>query len=199
MSQVNELLGASHQLSGILERTIRRFYGRSAHAAADTTEAPRRRSRATGEVAPRQFNPHPENVTPEFLRWLCKTLAYTPAATAENSLGIAGFANEFPSPSDLRLFMGAVCEDAVDATYTVEQVYGGLYDPSHPGYEASLDVQYTGGLAYTTPVVYYSICGNLQRTSKMPRCARTCFCRCCMAHRSHIRLPSLTFCHLPSH
>ena len=151
------------------------------------------------KVALRQFNPHPENVTPEFLRWLCKTFAYTPAVTAKNSLGIAGFANEFPSPSDLRLFMDALCEDAVDATYTVEQVYGGLYDPSHPGYEASLDVQYTGGLAYTTPVVYYSICGNSQRTSKMPRCARTCFCRCCMAHRSHIRLPSLTFCHLPSH
>ena len=71
-------------------------------------------------MAPRQFNPHPENVTPEFLRWLCKTFAYTPAATAKNSLGIAGFTNESPSPLDLRLFMHVHCEDAVDATYTVE-------------------------------------------------------------------------------
>ena len=117
------------------------------------------------KAAPSQINPHPENVTPEFLRWLCKTLVYTPAATAKNSLGIAGFANEFSSPLDLRLFMDALCEDAVDATYTVQQVYGDLYDPSHPGYEASLDVQLTGALAYTTPVVYYYIGGNLQRTS----------------------------------
>ena len=97
---------------------------------------------------------------PAFLRWLYSTYAYTPAAippTRLNMLGIMGIRAEYPNPKDLTKFMGKYRTDGADAKYTVVQISGGRYDPSHPGREASLDTQYAMALGYPTPLVYYSI------------------------------------------
>lgn len=50
--------------------------------------------------------------------------------------------------------------DAVGANVTVQLVDGGLNDQSIPGTEADLDVQYTEGLTFPTPNVYYSTPGT---------------------------------------
>ncbi|KAH9020166.1 subtilisin-like protein [Lactarius pseudohatsudake] len=45
------------------------------------------------------------------------------------------------------------------ATFTVELVNGGGYDPDNPGDEANLDVQCASAMAYPTPIIFYSIGG----------------------------------------
>ncbi len=84
-----------------------------------------------------------------------------PAATDRNVLGILGYRNDYPSPADLREFMTACRTDAVDATYAVKLVNGGGYDPSHPGLEASLDMQYAQAMAYPTRHIFYSTGGGM--------------------------------------
>ncbi|KAH9031110.1 peptidase S8/S53 domain-containing protein [Lactarius pseudohatsudake] len=104
-----------------------------------------------------------EPVTPSFLRWIYKTLGYEPAAIDRNKLGVAGFIGDSPSPIDLRLFMTAHRTDAVTATYDVVLINGGRYDPKTPTVEGNLDIQYTGAMAFPTPVTYYST-GSESRT-----------------------------------
>jgi tripeptidyl-peptidase-1 len=103
-------------------------------------------------------------ITPSILRSLYRTFAYVPAATGQNVVGVAGFQNEFPSEVDLAMFMDRFRTDAVDATYTVEKINNGRYDPSNPGAEANLDLQYTQALTYPTPHIYYST-GGIMRWS----------------------------------
>ena len=114
--------------------------------------------------------PENDEVTPEFLRWLYKTFAYTPKAITQNKLGIAGYGNEFPSFKDLEQFMTALRPDAVDATFHVEKINGGGFEPDMPGFEANLDMQYTQAMAYPIPHIFYSIGGKVRwsNTDRQP-------------------------------
>ncbi|KAH9161633.1 peptidase S8/S53 domain-containing protein [Lactarius sanguifluus] len=100
---------------------------------------------------------------PEALRRLYNTYTYKPTALTKNAIGILGYSNEFPSPTDLAMFMAVFRSDSDldDVTFTVETVNGGQYDPSWPGVEANIDVQYTQAIAYPTPQIFYSIGGKL--------------------------------------
>ncbi|KAH9039700.1 subtilisin-like protein [Lactarius hengduanensis] len=89
--------------------------------------------------------------TPPFLRWLYNFATYVPAATDRNVLGISGFAQEYPNPVDLMAFINHFHGSQTGATYTVVQVDSG-----------EGDVQYTSGMAYPTPIVYYSIGNGLE-------------------------------------
>ncbi|KAF8258634.1 subtilisin-like protein [Lactarius quietus] len=99
-------------------------------------------------------------LTPSLLRSLYGTAAYIPAAPDKNALGVAGYLKDYPSPFDLAKFMGEYREDAIDVSYTVEQLNGGEYHPSQPTVEGSLDIQYAEGIAYPTPITFYSIGGD---------------------------------------
>ncbi|KAH8980024.1 subtilisin-like protein [Lactarius hatsudake] len=103
-----------------------------------------------------------EDTTPEELRQLYNTYTYKPTALTKNAIGILGYGNEFPSPTDLNMFMSVFRPDSDpdEVTFTVETVNGGQYDPSWPGMEASIDVQYAQAIAYPTPHVFYSIGGK---------------------------------------
>ncbi|THH27752.1 hypothetical protein EUX98_g6437 [Antrodiella citrinella] len=50
--------------------------------------------------------------------------------------------------------------DAVGGTFTHVQVNGGENDQSNPGDEANLDIQYTEGMTFPTPNIYYSTGGS---------------------------------------
>ena len=50
--------------------------------------------------------------------------------------------------------------DAVGGNFTTVLVNGGLDDQSNPGVEANLDIQYTEGISYPTPNIYYSTGGT---------------------------------------
>ena len=99
--------------------------------------------------------------TPTFLRYLYNTWGYVPAATFRNTLAVVGFLGDYPSFRDLALFMQKYRSDGTDATYTAVLLnHGNLnYDPNtgHGLGEANLDLQYAQGMAYPTPIVFYSV------------------------------------------
>ncbi len=185
VSQANELLGASYQhyrRTGTNDTIILRTIGYALPAVLHTHvqtvvpttyfastrtlwQTPRRRSAgATADITSRELvralSSGFDKVSPRDLRWLYNTTAYVPVATDRNVLAIVGHLNDYPSPADLREFMTECRTDAVDATYTVERVNGGEYDPSHPATEANLDMQYTQAIAYPTRHIFYSVGGG---------------------------------------
>ncbi|KAH9059476.1 subtilisin-like protein [Lactarius deliciosus] len=181
VTQANTLLSASYQLYRHVEtdETIIRTVGYSLPVAlhwhvltvTPTTSffsprtqwhTPRNRSdramKATpGEPATTLLSRAKVNdVTPSFLRWLYETETYTPNTRGENVLGVVGLLGDYPSPADLTAFMQKYRSEADDATFTVVEVNGGGYDPTHPNKEADMDIQYAEAIAYPTPHIFYS-------------------------------------------
>ncbi|KAH9025403.1 subtilisin-like protein [Lactarius pseudohatsudake] len=103
-----------------------------------------------------------EEVTPSELRWLYRTSTYVPTAGDRNTLGVIGLDNEGPSQTDLTEYMTNFRSDVQPpslATFTVEVVNGGEYDPDTPGDETSADVPYASAMAYPTRIIFYSTGG----------------------------------------
>jgi len=99
-------------------------------------------------------------VTPACVRALYNTTAYVPKATATNKIGITGYLEEFANDADLQTFFKAFRPDAVGGTFTHVQVNGGLNTQSDPGVEANLDIQYSEGIVFPTPAIFYSTGGS---------------------------------------
>ena len=185
MTTANDLLGASYQIYRHIEtnETVVRTVRYALPAALDghvltvspTTEfgIPRMQwqtpgessgGEAAGPVTSRSASGEPVAAlskrgfvaTPMGLRWLYKTLAYKPIASDKNVLGIVGIRSQWPSPTDLTEFMLKYRSDGVAATYRVQLVNNGEYDPTHPSKEPNLDVQYTEAIAFPTPIIFYS-------------------------------------------
>ncbi|KAH8979432.1 subtilisin-like protein [Lactarius akahatsu] len=193
--QANELLGASYQLyrlAGTNDTAILRTVGyalpkvlhphvntvapttffASAHALQLTPHGHSSRTAGAPEkVASRGpvsvLSSRDEDMTPEELRRLYNTYTYQPTALTQNTIGVLGYGHDFPSPTDLDLFMSMFRpgSDPDGVTFTVELVNGGEYDPSWPGFEANLDLQYSQAIAYPTPHIFYSVGGQLMWTS----------------------------------
>ena len=96
------------------------------------------------------------DTTLAFLSWIYNTWGYKPTAALWNDLGVVGFVGEYPNPADLTTFMNKYGRYAADASFKVVQVNNGGYDPSHPHEEPNLDIQYSEGIAYPTPLTFYS-------------------------------------------
>ncbi|KAH9170959.1 subtilisin-like protein [Lactarius sanguifluus] len=184
VSQANDLLGASYQLYRHTKsnETIVRTLGYSlpvvlhmhVQTVAPTTffssqvtpwQTPRKRSDVaemwpgkspSGEPVTMPLNRRITDVTPAFLRQLYNTITYLPSAMDRNVVGITGYNREYPSQADLTLFMDKYRWDGTDATYAVELVNGGKYDPDNPGGEANLNVQLSESMTYPTPHIFYS-------------------------------------------
>ncbi|KAH9020169.1 subtilisin-like protein [Lactarius pseudohatsudake] len=192
VSQANEMLGASYQLyrhskvNDTIIRTVSYALPEVLHshiqAVAPTTyfastRTPRQTSHrrsveaeaaleeaeaASGKPVTVLSSRDDEVITPSELRWLYETFAYVPTAADRNRLGVFGFRGDYPSETDLAVFMTHFRSDVRPpslATFTVELVNGGGYDPDNPGDEANLDVQYASAMAYPTPIIFYSIGG----------------------------------------
>ncbi|RPD64171.1 subtilisin-like protein [Lentinus tigrinus ALCF2SS1-7] len=99
-------------------------------------------------------------ITPACLRALYNTVNYTPKATTKNSLGVAGYLDEFANRADLQTFFQRFRSDAVGSNFTTVRVNNGGDDQSDPGVEANLDIQYTEGISFPTPNIYYSTGGS---------------------------------------
>ncbi|KAH9070673.1 subtilisin-like protein [Lactarius deliciosus] len=174
VSTANELLGASYQLyryAGTNE-TILRTVGYALPAAlhvhvqtvAPTTYfgsplTPRKRARGQGGRAAAALSTRDIRVTPATLRSLYNSVTYQPAATEQNRIGVTGFQGQYVGDKDLETFMSLFRSDAHDATFLVIDINDSGYDPSKPGVEANLDMQYTQAMAWPTPHVFYSIGG----------------------------------------
>ncbi|KAH9014657.1 subtilisin-like protein [Lactarius pseudohatsudake] len=189
VSQANELLGASYQLyrrTGTNDTAILRTVGyalpKVLHAHVKTVvpttnfaslHTPRRKPHgrfiraATSSLANatslsrRADNDDGDEVTPEFVRELYRTIDYEPAAIYRNALGIAGFLDQYASEDDLTAFMEVARPDVEDATFDIVQINGGGNDQNHPGFEANVNVQYALAIAYPTPHTFYSTGGSM--------------------------------------
>ena len=78
---------------------------------------------------------------------LDKSRAYEPAMD-QNVLDVMGFCSECPVPVDLGFFMNESGTYAVAATCTIVDINGGDYDPTYPGSEANLNLQYAEAMAH---------------------------------------------------
>ncbi|TEB29129.1 subtilisin-like protein [Coprinellus micaceus] len=99
-------------------------------------------------------------ITPSCLRALYNTTDYVPTAMSQNRLGVAGYLDQYANDADLQTFLKKFRKDAAGATYPTVQIHGGGNDQSIPGIEANLDIQYTIGMSYPTPNIYYSTGGS---------------------------------------
>ncbi|KAH9041311.1 subtilisin-like protein [Lactarius pseudohatsudake] len=173
VSTANELLGASYQLyryagtNKTILRTVGYALPPALHAHVQTVapttyfgspltsqEIARGHGRAAGALSTRDVR-----VTPALLRLLYKSVTYQPAATEQNRIGVTGFHGQYVGDEDLKTFMIRFRSDANDPSFLVIDINNSGYDPKKPGYEANLDMQYTQGIAWPTPHVFYSIGG----------------------------------------
>ncbi|KAF9522419.1 peptidase S8/S53 domain-containing protein [Crepidotus variabilis] len=99
-------------------------------------------------------------ITPACLRALYNTTDYVPKSTSTNKLGVAGYLQEYANRADLQTFLKKYRTDAVGGSFTTQLVNGGLDNQNQPGVEANLDIQYTVGISYPTPNIYYSTGGS---------------------------------------
>ncbi|KAF8260337.1 subtilisin-like protein [Lactarius quietus] len=185
VSQANEMLGASYQLyrqSGtndtsilrtisytlpdVLHKHVRTVVPTTYFASTDTMwqSSQRLSVNATADMTSRELTSRLNSITPIELRWLYRTSTYVPTAMDKNSIGVVGYANDYPSEADLTNFMSRYRSNAIDATYEVVQINGGEYDPSNPTPEANQNIQYAEAMVYPTPVTFYSVGGGLEIT-----------------------------------
>ncbi|KAK0203079.1 peptidase S8/S53 domain-containing protein [Desarmillaria ectypa] len=99
-------------------------------------------------------------ITIACLQALYNTSDYVPSATGSNTLGVAGYLDEYANRNDLQTFLNRYRTDAAGTTFKTVTVKNGGDDQSNPGIEANLDIQYTVGLSYPTPNIYYSTGGS---------------------------------------
>ncbi|KAI0739577.1 peptidase S8/S53 domain-containing protein [Daedaleopsis nitida] len=97
--------------------------------------------------------------TPECLQEMYSIPA-TPATTHGNSIAVGGFLNEIATNADLRRFSEMFRPDIANPTFTAISVEDGPVNGTGTR-EASLDIEYTVGLATNTLVEYISV-GNTQ-------------------------------------
>ena len=145
-------------------------------------QSPRKRSmeeakpKATSGGLVAAFSNRDDNepeVVPAVLRRLYNTEAYVPISMDQNVLAVAGYMDDLPSLTDLDTFMQKYRTDVVATTFPVPiiPVNDGAYNfPSNPSTEANMNVQYVEGMAYPTPIVYYSIGGesDWEQPSNLP-------------------------------
>ncbi|KAH8987777.1 subtilisin-like protein [Lactarius hatsudake] len=174
VSTANELLGASYQLyryAGTNE-TILRTVGYALPTALHVhvqTVAPttyfgspltsQERARGHRGRAAAALSTRDVRVTPAVLRSLYNSVTYQPTATEQNRIGVTGFHGQYVGDKDLKRFMRRFRSDANDPTFLVIDINNSGYNPKKPGFEANLDMQYTQGIAWPTPHVFYSIGG----------------------------------------
>ncbi|KAK0189207.1 peptidase S8/S53 domain-containing protein [Armillaria mellea] len=99
-------------------------------------------------------------ITIACLQALYNTTDYVPSANGNNTLGVVGYLDEYANRNDLQTFLQRYRTDAVGTMFETVTVNNGGDDQSSPGVEANLDIQYTVGLSYPTPNIYYSTGGS---------------------------------------
>ncbi|KAF8629068.1 hypothetical protein AX15_003565 [Amanita polypyramis BW_CC] len=99
-------------------------------------------------------------ITPACLRDLYNTTNYVPSAGSTNKLGVVGYLGEYANRNDLQTFFSQYRPDAAGSSYTTVLVNGGQDNQTNPGLEANLDIQYTTGMSYPIPNIYYSTGGS---------------------------------------
>ena len=94
-------------------------------------------------------------VTPSSLISLYNLGGYVPTQTNRNVLALVGNYGETPNQSDLTIYMNKFRPDGANATYTLVEVGGDTGNASVG--DAIAIIEFTEGITYPTPHIYYSI------------------------------------------
>ena len=101
-------------------------------------------------------------VFPGFLQWLYGTGEYVPSATEQNKLAVVGMEDQFPSQQDFTTFLNHFISHPQAATFAAVQVNNGVNDPNNPGEQPNVEIQYAAVMAFPTPLVFYSVGGDIR-------------------------------------
>ncbi|KAH9062380.1 subtilisin-like protein [Lactarius vividus] len=136
VTQANTLLGASYQLYRHVERgeTIVR------------TVVP-----TTSFVFPRTQLQSPRNRSSGATAGSVKSASGEPATILSSREEV-----NYVTPPFLRWLYDTVAYTPIAMGENVVEINGGGYDPTHPGEEANMDIQYAESMAYPTPHIFYS-------------------------------------------
>ncbi|KAI1786417.1 family S53 protease, partial [Ganoderma leucocontextum] len=99
-----------------------------------------------------------QRITPACLQAMYN-IPTDPATQSLNKLAVSGFIQQYANEADLKAFLNEYRPDiSPNTTFTLQTVDGGVnpQDPSKAGLEASLDIQYTVGVATGVPTVFVS-------------------------------------------
>ncbi|KIJ35652.1 hypothetical protein M422DRAFT_262052 [Sphaerobolus stellatus SS14] len=96
-------------------------------------------------------------ITPACLMHLYRFDDYVPRAASKNRLGVVNYEGDLAVNSDLQSFFTQFRPDAVNSTFGIQSVGGGIISTNFSSDEASLDVQWAMGLTSPTPVTVYSV------------------------------------------
>jgi len=101
-------------------------------------------------------------ITPDCLKQLYNAAGYEPAVPGENKIAVTGYLEQYANYEDLQSFYAALVPAAVNSTFSVVSINGGLNNQtgSEAGFEANLDTQYAFGLTYPTPGTFYTTGGS---------------------------------------
>ncbi|KAI0716525.1 family S53 protease [Earliella scabrosa] len=95
------------------------------------------------------------SITPECLQQLYN-IPSEPARSTNNSLYVTGMGGEVANHQDLQTFMSELRPDVENPTFDVLSVLGGTNDGDGTN-EATMDIQYTVGLATSVPTTFASV------------------------------------------
>ncbi|KAG6845431.1 hypothetical protein H0H87_009338 [Tephrocybe sp. NHM501043] len=100
-------------------------------------------------------------ITVKCLQQLYNAVGLTSHARG-NSIGITGYLEEFANFQDLQSFYAEQVPAAVNSSFTVVPIKGGLNNQtlSEAGAEANLDVQFAFGLSHPIPGTFYTTGGR---------------------------------------
>ncbi|KAI1789321.1 family S53 protease-like protein [Ganoderma leucocontextum] len=112
----------------------------------------RRRTRSKRATIPSSCT---QTMTPLCLQGLYN-IPSTPATAPRNSLGVSGFANEVANQTDLEEFFADLRPDITNGSFNVQSIDGGI-DTGPGTVEASLDIQYTTGIATNVNTTFLTV------------------------------------------
>ncbi|GJE84528.1 tripeptidyl peptidase A [Phanerochaete sordida] len=100
------------------------------------------------------------NITVTCLKQLYNAVGYTPLANTGNQVAATGYLEEFASFSDLQLFFKSQVPAAVNSSFNVISINGGLNNQTEPGGEANLDTQFLFGITHPIPATFFTTGGR---------------------------------------
>ncbi|KAI0294231.1 tripeptidyl peptidase A [Multifurca ochricompacta] len=103
-----------------------------------------------------------KTITVSCLKQLYNAENYIPHAVNENAIGLTGYLEQFANFADLQQFYADQVPNAVNTSFDVVLINGGLNNQtlSEAGAEADLDIQFGLGISFPTPGTFYSTGGQ---------------------------------------
>ncbi|KAF8464342.1 subtilisin-like protein [Russula ochroleuca] len=99
-------------------------------------------------------------ITVSCLKQLYNMVNYVPQAMNKNGIALTSYLEEFANFADLRKFYADQVPAALNTSFNVVLINGGLNKQSDAGAEANLDVQFALGISFPTPGTFYSTGGK---------------------------------------